>query len=257
MKLISKLLVIFAALTFFGGASSVHADAKSDYEFQYSKYRQNYIEYSILKKDYLENPSLDNQQKAVLSAKQTISSRDLAKASYAAYLLDLCQENKTNYAPISRALDSLKAAKQFFLSEAEKSRGVVTPAQLAIFSSEYDTNTVIHDQSFMTGVVACKISNLVRLQVESKNALDIILPKLATPFSTSLKTRIEDLQILGNNINENINNFSEKLYSEEMQNNLNNETFFTDSAEILKKIRTQQLKWINGLIDIDINYAHS
>ncbi len=258
MKLSVKLfLTTFTILFFSAAAPAVFADAKSDYEFQYSRYRQNYIEYSILKKDFLANPTLDNQQKAVLAAKQTLSSRDLSKANFAAYLLDLCQEKQTNYAPIKPLLDSLRSARAFFLSQAEKSKTIVTPANLASFTEDYLIDVVPHNRSFRTGIVACKISQLVRIQAQSKNALDVILPKLATPLSTPIQTRIDDLQLLGNKINDSIDSFTDKLYTEEEISNIDNEYYFTGKIETIKKIQTLQLKWIDGLIDIDLNYAHS
>lgn len=258
MKLFTKLLLLPIFVVYlFTVSSAVFADAKSDYEYQYSQYRQNYIEYSILKKDFLENPTLDNQQKAILASKQTILSRDLAKASFAAYLLFLCQEKQTNYAPVKPSLDALSLAKSFYLSEASKSQSIITAATLVEYSRDYEENTIIHDRSLRSGVVACKISQLVRYQIESKNALDIILPKLATPYSTALNTRINDLQDQGNKINELINTFTNKLYSEEITDNIDNESYFTNNSETVKKIQTLQIKWIDSLIDIDLNYAHS
>lgn len=258
MKLLSKLL-LFPLLVYllFLVTPNVFADAKSDYEYQYSQYRQNYIEYSILKKDFLENPTLDNQQKAILAAKQTMVSRDLAKGSFAAYLLFLCQDKQTNYAPIKPSIEAINQAKTFYLSEANKSQSVVTASDLVSYTQNYLTNTVTHDRSLRSGNVACKISQLVRFQIESKNAYDIILPKLTSPFSAALKTRIDDLQAQGNKINDTINVFTNKLYSEEITDNIDNESYFTNNSETIKKIKNMQLKWIDGLIDIDLNYAHS
>jgi hypothetical protein len=258
MKLFTRLLLITSlVLTFFTASTTVFADAKSDYEYQYSQYRQNYIEYSVLKKDYLENPTLDNQQKAVLAAKQTLSSRDLAKANFAAYLLDLCQEKQTNYSPVKPILESLNTARNFFLAESEKSKSIVTPANLASYTQEYKLNTITHDRSFRTGVIACKISQLVRIQIQSKNALDVILPKLSTPFSTPIQTRINDIQALGNKINDTINTFTNKLFSAEEISSIDNDYYFSNKNETIRKIKTLQLKWIDSLIDIDVNYAHS
>lgn len=258
MKLFAKLS--FLVIPFFAGllfAPTIFADAKSDYEYQYSQYRQNYVEYSVLKKDYLENPTLDNQQKAVLAAKQTIKSRELAKASYSAYLLVLVNENKVEYTPIKPYLDSLNSAKQFYLNEAQKSQGIVTPADLKSFAANYSTNVIDHDRSFRTGVLAIKISQLVRFQLASKNAFDIILPKLTTPFSTSLQTRIDEIQVLGTRINTNIDDFVVWLFTDEVALNIDGQNYFTDKAEKIRSIQSLQVKWLDSLIDIDLNYAHS
>jgi hypothetical protein len=235
----------------------VLADYRSDYEYQYNQYRQNYIEYSVLKKDFLNNPTLDNQQKAVLVAKETLKARDLAKASYAAYLLSLIQEKKISYHPINLHIVSLQAAHKYFLSEAQKSQSIITSTDLKAFSEEYSKSVLTHNRSFRTGVIANKIADLVRFQLDGKEAFNTILPKLASPFSTSLADRINELQLLGNRIDNDVDNLATKVSSEEDMDNIDNETYFTNKTEAVRDIQKLQLKWIDGLIDIDINYAHS
>ena len=87
------------------------ADAKSDYDYQYGQYRTGYSEFVILKQDYLNTPSLDNQQKAMLSAKQTILARDLAKASLHWYLMDLITGYQVDYGPMKRISTYLNIAR--------------------------------------------------------------------------------------------------------------------------------------------------
>ena len=49
----------------------------SDYQYQLDQYRINYAEYQLFKNDYENNPTLNNEQKAVLAAKRAIISREL------------------------------------------------------------------------------------------------------------------------------------------------------------------------------------
>jgi len=257
MKLLSKLLIIPAFILPLCFAAPVSADAKSDYEYQYSQYQEHYLEYTLLKKDYLDNPTLDNQQKAVLAAKDSLYARDLAKASYAEYLLNLIAASKVSYTPINPLIESLTAAKNYFSNEALKSQSIVTAADLKNFSADYVVNSPAHDRSFRTGVVAYKIAKLVRFQIDLKDSLDIILPKLATPFSSALQNRIDELQSKGNDINSQIETFTNDLYTEEGVQEIDNENFFSERSETIKKIQSLQIKWIDSLIDIDLNYAHS
>ena len=257
MRFLTKLIVCFAVLLAIVPVTPIFADTKSDYEYQYGQYRQNYIEYTLLKKDFLANPTLDNQQKAVLAAKQTISSRELAKANYAVYLLSLIDSSNVSYAPINQIIQSLTSAKDFYTKEEQKSQAIVTPADLKAFTVSYVLDAIGPDRSFRTGVIAYKISQLVMFQVQLKNSLDVILPKLSIPLSTPLQTKITDLQTQGNDINTSIDTFTNKLYSEEQIQNIDSENYFSDKSETILKIRTQQLKWIDSLIDIDVNYAHS
>jgi hypothetical protein len=257
MRFLTKLFLCLAILLALIPVTPIFADAKSDYEYQYGQYRQNYIEYTLLKKDFLANPTLDNQQKAVLAAKQTISSRELAKANYAEYLLSLISSSNVTYAPINQIIQSLTSAKVYYTSEEQKSQSIVTPADLKTFTADYIANVIEPDRSFRTGDIAYKISQLVNFQVQLKNSLDIILPKLATPLSTPLQTKINDLQTQGNDINTMVDTFTNKLYSDEQIANIDSENYFSDKSETIKKIQTLQLKWIDSLIDIDVNYAHS
>ncbi|HOX96139.1 MAG TPA: hypothetical protein PLI45_02055 [Candidatus Woesebacteria bacterium] len=258
MKLFSKLLLLILPSIFFCfGTTTVLADAKSDYEYQYSLYRGKYIEYKLLKSDYISNPTLDNQQKAILAAKETLSARDLAKSNYAEYLLSLIKNTKANYKNIDPIIFSLTKAKNFFSNEALKSQSIATPADLKNFTQEYNTNVIEHDHSSRAGVVAYKLSLLVHFQQEMDNALNIILPKLATPISTPLKTKIEDLQKLGKSINASIDELANTLLSEEDLANIESENYFSEKSEAAQKIKSQQLKWMDSLIDIDLNYAHS
>lgn len=257
MRFLTKLFLASLVFLFLQPVTACFADEKSDYEYQYGQYRQNYIEYKILKNDYLSNPTLDNQQKVILSAKQTISSRDLAKANFAAYLLSAIKSSNVNFTPIKPLLDSLESANKFYLSEAQNSQTIVTPNDLKTFSENYIANSLTHDRAFRTGVIAKKIAELVRFQVESKNALDITLPKLATPFSKPLQARVDELQATGNKINNDINDFANSLFSEEEVQNIDSDDYFSNKSDTVKKIQSAQLKWIDGLIDIDLNYAHS
>jgi len=257
MRFLTKTFLCGAFLLVLFPATIAFADAKSDYEYQFGQYRQNYAEYTLLKKDFLDNPTLDNQQKAILAAKQTISSRESAKADYATYLLTLIDSSNVTYAPINQIIQSLTSAKAFYSAQALKSQSIVTPADLKAFTADYATNSVDPDRSFRTGNVAYKISQLVGFQVQLKNSLDIILPKLAAPLSTPLQTKINDLQTQGNDINTTIDTFTNKLYSDEEIANIDSDSYFSDKTDTIKNIQTLQLKWIDSLIDIDLNYAHS
>ncbi len=257
MRLLVRLLSAGLLLLTLFPVTAVFADYKTDYEYQNSQYRQHYTEYSILKKDYLENPTLDNQQKAILAAKAALKARDLAKASYSAHLLSLITASKTNYAPLNPFITSLSEARTFFALEAEKSQSIITPADLKKYTERYSRETLPHDRSLRTGVVVNKVARLISFQVDCKNALDIILPKLPSPYPTALKARIDDLQFLGNSINSEIDTFSASLSTEESLTEIDTDSYFDDKTEFLQKVQKQQLRWINGLLDIDINYAHS
>lgn len=252
-----RVFFLTLALFFFSGVFGpfVLANAKTDYEYQYGQYRLNYPEYKLLKTDYLSTSSLDNQQKAIISAKQTIYSRDLAKASFAWYLMDLIAGTQANYEPLRPIVSSLAASREFYLLESQKSQSIVTQDDLKKFSEGYLKSVPHHDRMIKFGILGHKLSTLVRLQADSKAALDTLIPRLPAVLPATLTARIQELQDSSKNIDAKIDLLAKNLNLVEDEVAADAEIFFTSRVEKLVEIRTLQLDWINRLIDIEKNYA--
>lgn len=236
---------------------SVFADARSDYDYQYGQYRRAYPEYTLLKADYLNTPSLDNQQKVILSAKQAILSRDLAKASFAWYLMDLSNNTRTNYEPVRPILASLAATREFFLKEAQRSQSIVTQEDIKKFTQSYLKAVIHHDRVIKFGILAGKISSLVRLQLDQKAALDTLITRLPAALPATLRDRIQELRNSAKVIDDKIDIFAKNLDIQGDEESADAEIFFASRVERLGEIRTLQIDWINRLIDIDKNYAQT
>ncbi len=233
----------------------VFADAKSDYDYQYGQYRTSYAEFSLLKQDYLNTPSLDNQQKVMISAKQTILSRDLAKASLDWYLLDLINHYRVDYEPIKPIIAALNTSRQYFLNESFKSQGIVTETDLKKFTESYLETVPLHDAMMKFGILANKIAELVRIQIDSQTALETIIPKLPSPMPQNLTDRVQELRDKTKFIDSKIDIFANNLPIADAVVESANDIFFTSRVELLAEIRLLQLDWINRLIDLDINYV--
>ena len=256
MKHCARLLVLLPIFLFvLIMAPMANADAKSDYDYQYGQYRLGYSEFLILKQDYLATPSLDNQQKAMLSAKQTILARDLAKASLDWYLLDLIAGSNVNYEPIKPVLTSLNTARLFFLGEAQKSQAITTQTDLKKFTQNYLNLATENDSMIKFGIVGNKIAALVRIQIDSKTALDEIIPKLPVPMPSGLSARVQELKDSAKFIDAKIDLLANNLNLADAVAESVTEIFFTARIEKLIEIHELQLDWINRLIDIDINYV--
>ncbi len=250
---------IFSFFSFFALVFSplAIASAKTDYDYQYSQYRLNYPEYLLLRTDYLNTPSLDNQQKVILSAKQTIMSRDLAKASFAWYLMDLISGTKTNYLPIQPIFSALTISREFFLAEAQKSQSIVTQEDLKKFTEAYLRSVVHHDRMIKYGIVANKIATLVKIQMDSKSALESLMAKLPASLPATLTARIQELKTSSAFLDDKIDLMAKNLNLIEAEEEADAEIFFSSRVERLMEIRSLQLDWINRLIDIEKNYAQS
>lgn len=249
----SFLLSLFIFLLSFTPAK---ADAKSDFDYQYSKHRENFLEYTLYKKDYLSNPTLDNQQKALLAAKQSTNTRELTRASFAAYLRELIMANHLRSYPLADSLNSnLLAAQQFFLMESQKTLGVVTIADLDKFNQDYIVEYPKHERIIKAGIVGHKLARLKYFALKQDEAIKELKEKIPSTVSVRVFERLDTLETDLATIHTKIDNLSDYLITEESLENTQSEVFFTSRVEFLAEIRSLQLEWMDKLIDLDLNYA--
>ncbi len=235
----------------------VSADSKSDYEYQLGQYRKNYAEFNLLKQDYLNNPTLNNQQKSILSAKQVLLGRDLAKASYTRYLAELINSRQTAYEGLNDTLIKLAAATQYYSQQAILSQQIITPADLKNFTKTYLKETAPHDLSFVFAQTALKIAQMQRFQLDIKDGFKNLLLKMPDPQPVALKARLEEIPNLTTDIDQKLVLFSQFIIPEEGLEGTFSESYFTPRIEKTIEIRSLQQKLLNQLIDIDLNYAQS
>lgn len=249
----STVISIFIFFIIF--TTSAFADSKSDFEYQHSKYREHISEFLIFKKDYLDTPSLDNQQKALLTAKLAIKARDLTKASFAAYINDLIQHGNLSYSPLVPVRQMLLESQQFFLGESAKSQNIVTTTNLHDFDDYYSKNFPKHEQSIKIGIVAQKIAKLKFLSIQLEKSFTELKTKLPINVSVRVTERVSSLDTDLKIITEKVDAMAEYLVSEENLGNSESEIFFSSKVEQLSEIRQLQLNFIDQLIDLDLNYG--
>lgn len=231
------------------------ADSKSDFDYQFSKYREHYLEYTLFKKDYLSNPTLDNQQKALLTIKQSLSARDLAKGAFAAHVRDLILFDKVSYPVLTPIVNGLTSSQAYYQSEAKKSLGLVTLTDVDTYDKDYLKNYLEPEKNIKLGIVASKIAKLKYFLVQEEASLLKLKSKLPDNLSLRVAERLTDLENGLVNISEKIDAMSNLLVSEEGRDNTESEIFYTSKLEPLSEIRTLQLNWLDLLIDLDLNYG--
>lgn len=252
----TRLSILLSLILFLLNSTSfVMADSKSDYDYQYGLYRQSYSEFIVLKKDYLDTSSLDNQQKAMLSAKQSILTRDLSKASLSWYIWDLIDASKIDYPPIKSIFNALAEARQFYLSESDKSKKIITTENLRRFTSEYQVSTERHDRILRYGLIANKIARLVRIQIDAQTSLEDLIPRLPTPLPTTVAARLEELKTMHTSINTLLESLASELKPFDGDENVDADIFYSVRINKMNEILAIQTNWINRLIDLDLNYA--
>lgn len=256
MKLKLSIFFVFLYLCLFP-QNIVHADSRADYDFQLAKYRQNYVEFALFKSDYLQNPTLDNQQKAILSAKQTLQARDLAKASYARYLLSSIAAQDSGFTALDPIVIKLTNAVTFFNNEAQLSQQIINASDLKTYTLNYLKNYTIHDLSLYYGQVALKVATMVRFQINTKNELDAMIPQLPSDRPAPLQARLNAIPTLVSQINSQITQITSKIIPDSEEYILNESTYFDALSAQLEIVKSLQLNLIDQLRDIDLNYVQS
>lgn len=235
----------------------VHADSLTDYDFQLAKYRQNYVEFSLFKTDYLQNPTLDNQQKAILSAKQTLQARDLAKAAYAKYLLSSIAAQDSGYAALDPIIARLNNAVTYFTNQSQLSQQIINAPDLKTFTLNYLDSYIQHERALYYGQIALKVATTVRFQINTKNELDAMVPQIPADQPAPLQERLKAIPTLVSQINTIIADITSKIIPESEENLINEANYFEPVSAKLENIKALQLQLIDQLRDIDINYVQS
>ena len=140
--------------------SSVQATPQSDYEYQLTQYRKYNTEFKSLKEDNQKNPTLDNQQKALQAAKQTIISRDQTKIAYIDVILDSIRSQGLTQDHILQTEQDLVNAKAFYGSQITLVKEIVSVTDLTNFTiSCRSTSTSNPNYQVFSHQKVCRINS--------------------------------------------------------------------------------------------------
>lgn len=239
-------------------AASAHAQNtySSDYQFQLDRYRKYYAEYQNFKSDYDAHPTLNNEQKAILAAKQTINARELAWGNYALMLSEMISSTGVNYPFTSKAISDLALMAKYYFSQGTASESIVTRADLTLFTKNELKNTSSYKLILAQAQVAGKVAQLIKFQTESAAAYNSILPKLEKlKAEVAVANGLEQIQTYGQEVNNQINSLSEKVSKIDSQQ-YSQDRIYSESSQTLRQIRTTMNRLVNVIIDLDTNYVH-
>ena len=250
-------LVIFAAIFIFSASVALAQTTTylSDYNFQLDQYRQNYAEYTNFKKDYDERPTLNNEQKALLSAKQTIVSRELAWANFYLVLSESISKPEVNYPLITKATTDLTNIANDHFNQANKAGNIATRADLTSFTQEELTALAAHRLPVTQSQVANKLAQLIKFQIDAKTAYDSLVPKLeAVKNEVVVKNGLDQVQTYSAQINGQIEALAKKTTDFNLDESNQNQ-FYATASEALRGIRSLQNRLVAVIIDLDTNYV--
>ncbi len=256
MDLVKRTLLLISFLFLFSvGVAFAQNTYLSDYNFQLDQYRRNYAEYLNFKKDYDGRPTLNNEQKALLSARQTIVARELAWANFYLALSESISQTGVNYSLTAKSVTDLANIAKYHFGQADNAKNIVTRADLTSYTKAELKILAVERQSTIQAQVANKLGELIKIQVEAKKAYDTLLPQLElVKNEISVKNGLDQIQIYSSQITAAIEELSTKTTNFNL-NEGNQDQFYQDSSEALKVIRNLQNRLASVIIDLDTNYV--
>lgn len=256
MRRLTFYFLLFTFYFLFAGSALAEATPYlSDYNFQLDLYRKNYAEYLNFKNDYTAHPTLNNEQKALLSAKQTISSRELTWANFILVLSDTIGQTGVNYPLSDKAKVDLASITKYHFDQAVAVSSVVTRADLTAFTKNELKIISSHKLALTKAQVASKLAQLIKFQIDAKAAYDSLLPKLdVVRDEVTVKNGLDQIQTLSLQINDQIAALAQKTGALNVEQ-FSADQFYADSSEILSQIRGNINRLVNVIIDLDTNYA--
>lgn len=229
---------------------------QSDYDFQIDQYRRNYSEYQVFLSDFIDHPTLNNEQKALLSAKRSLVSRELMVANFYLILSDKITSNKVDFPIINQSLADLRTISQYHFSQAELADQIVSKDDLSKFTSNYLDQVGRQRSKVAQAQVANKIAELLALQQETIRAQNALMPALSDKLNNvNVSNGLNQLQNFQNEITNKINSLADTT-SKLTIGEQSEEQLYTDSSQALSDIQTTLNKLINVIIELDTNYAN-
>ncbi|MBU1071452.1 hypothetical protein KKG65_03535 [Patescibacteria group bacterium] len=249
-KLISFLFIILLS------TSSIQATSpQSDYEYQLTQYRKHNTEFKVLKEDNQKNPTLDNQQKALQAAKQTIISRDTTKIVYIEVILSSIRSQNPTQGYILQTESELISAQEFYKNQIILAKNIVSVEDLTKFTKEYLATQPPYQTEIIKSLATNKLAILIRLQTDIKNAYDDLLPKISDKTLTPVSAGLDKITQLADNINNKILSSINIIKSSEVTTS-SKSSFYSKQTENLSQIKTLQVELVNILVDLEKNYVN-
>lgn len=252
----SRLFFCLITLLFLSTPIFAENTPESDYQYQLSQYRRNYAEFQIYKKDFLANNTLDNEQKAILAAQNTIASRELTMASFIRILKQSIYNSQVNQPIFIEAQDSLDTLLDYHLEQSQNVTQIQTKKDLAEFTAKSQSQLANNQATIDSIQVVNKLSKLINFVEKIDKQYALLMPQLENKKNLALvASGIEEIEKNRVKINDDID-LVVKQINIIKSSNLATRRKATETANAaLSRIQLNERLIINRLIDFDKNYV--
>ncbi len=237
------------------GLVFAQGNPESDYRFQLDQYRRYYAEYQNYKKDYEARPSLENEQKALLSAKQTIIARELAWANFYLIMGQSLLAPGVTYPLVTKAVTDMNSLASYHFNQASLAEKIVTRSDLTEYTLAEMKVLPTHGLPLTQAQIAIKVAQLIKLSKDAKSANDSLVPALSpVKEEITVQNGLSQIEAYSRQVNEQIETLSKKAL-ELVFETANQPRFLDESSLALAEIRSNLRRLVDVIIDLDTNYV--
>jgi hypothetical protein len=251
-----RLLLIFLPLFFL--AIPIHAEntPESDYQYQLSQYRRNYAEFQIYKRDYLANNTLDNEQKALLSAQNTIIARELTMASFTRMLKASIYSAQVDEPIFVEAQSSLDTLLNYYLDQSKSINNVQTKSELLEFSTKAQSQLKSNQAVIDSMQTVNKLAKLIYFVKKIDQQYALLKPQLENRKNLALvASGIEEIEKNKTKINDDITQVINQVNIMKNAETSTRRKASETATTALYRIQLNERLIVSRLIDFDKNYV--
>lgn len=229
---------------------------ESDYQYQLSQYRRNYAEFQIYKKDYLANNTLDNEQKALQSAQNTIIARELTMASFLRILKQSIYAAEIDLPVTSETIASLDTLLNYYLDQSKAVTQIQIKKDLFDFSTKSQAQLKANQAIIDTVQIVNKLVHLIRFSEKIDKQYALLKPQLEDKKNLALvASGFEEIAKYQTKINEDITLIIGHVATIKNAETTTRSKAIETSNAALNRIQLNERLIVNRLIDFDKNYV--
>jgi len=251
--------LLLALITFLFFSSSfvlAQNSPETDYQYQLSQYRRQYAEFQIYKKDYLENHTLDNEQKALQSAQLAIVSRELTLASFTRILKQSIIVAEVDHPLINDTYSSIDELVNYHLNQATTAAVIQTQKDLNAFNTTYQTKIKANQITLDTIQIVNKLAHLLRFSQKLEEQYSLLKPKIESKKNLALlATGLEEIDAQLIKINKKLETVIGQITVYQDVSSSNRQSALEKITGSLVSIQLSERKIVERLIDFDKNYV--
>jgi len=226
----------------------------SDYQFQQDQYRKSYATYQLFLKDYLSDPSLNNEQKAIQAAKEVIKFRESTLSHYFWWQAEILKLTQTDLSLIHQTISQLDSLGQYHYSKSLESSLLATKTDLTKFTKDNRKRVVELDLMAVKAQVAMKLARLIQFQTDLKRGYDYLNRSLPNQTNLVIKNGLEQVSTNAATANDLIEKLTTQVKDLDLSEKRESQ-FYEKSIEIMTQIKSLQSRSIDIIIELDTNYV--